>query len=179
MTEFLRLLLDAIAYVWPLRIVREWERGGYYVLGRWKREVGPGMYPVLPWFTEVTETSVAEAIVGTGRQDITLSDGSMLSFAATATVGVVDVRLALNAVDSYTETMQELLASVLADKLAEVDAARLAPEKRARLFADLRRWVAAEALAYGIEVRTVRFTSFIVNAKAHRLIIDQNTVANW
>jgi regulator of protease activity HflC (stomatin/prohibitin superfamily) len=179
MGDFLRIVLDSIQFLWPFRLVRQWERGGFYVCGRWWREVGPGVYPVIPWFMTVTETSVVEAIVGTGRQDITLSDGSMLSFAATATVQVVDVNRALNSVDSYTETTQELLASVLADKLAEVDAARLAPERRGRLFADLRRWVAAEAIAYGVEVRTVRFTSFIVNAKAHRLIVDTNTVANW
>lgn len=179
MSDFLRLLLDSIQYLWPFRMVRQWERGGYYVCGRWWRDIGPGVYPVVPWFTEVTETSVVEAIVGTGRQDITLSDGSMLSFTATATVQVIDVRLALNAVDSYTETMQELLGSVLAEKLAEVDAVRLTPEKRGRLFADLRRWVAEEALPYGIEVRKVRFTSFITNAKAHRLIIDQNAPVVW
>lgn len=179
MSDFLRLLLDAIAYIWPLRIVKEWERGGYLVCGRWRREVGPGLYPVVPWFTEVMELSVAEAIVGTGRQDITLSDGSTLSFSATATVGVCDIKLALTAVDSVTETTQELLASVLADKLAEVDAARLTPEKRGRLFADLKRWVATEAALYGIEVRTVRFTSFLLNTKAHRLIIDQQQAVNW
>lgn len=179
MTDFLRLLLDAIAYVWPLRIVKEWEQGIYLVCGRFWREVGPGIYPVLPWFTDVVETSVAEAIVGTGRQDITLADGSTLSFAATATVGVTDVRKALVAVDSYTETMRELLSSVLADKLAEVDASRLAPEKRGRLFADLRRWVAAEAEPYGIDVRSVRFVSFLTNAKAHRFLIDQQSGMEW
>ena len=179
MGDFLRIVLDSIQFLWPFRIVREWERGGYYVLGRWWREIKPGLYPVVPWFTEVVEASVVEGIVGTGRQDITLSDGSMLSFAASATVRVVDVKAALNAVDNYTETVQELLGAVLADKLAEVDAARLTPEKRGRLFADLRRWVAEEALPYGIEVKRVRFTSFITNAKAHRLIIDTQQAVNW
>jgi regulator of protease activity HflC (stomatin/prohibitin superfamily) len=103
----------------------------------------------------------------------------MLSFAASATVRVVDVKAALNAVDNYTETVQELLGAVLADKLAEVDADRLTPQKRGRLFADLRRWVAEEAIPYGIEVKRVRFTSFITNAKAHRLIIDTQQAVNW
>jgi regulator of protease activity HflC (stomatin/prohibitin superfamily) len=179
MSDFLRLFFDAIAYIWPFRIIKHWERGGYLVFGRWKKELGPGLYPVVPWFTEVIEHSVAEAIVGTGRQDITLSDGSTLSFSATATVGVSDIKLALTAVDSVSETTQELLASVLADKLAEVDASRLTPEKRGRLCADLKRWVATEAALYGIEVRTVRFTSFLLNTRAHRLIIDQQQVANW
>ncbi len=179
MTDFLRLLLDAIAYVWPFRIVYQYQRGCYYVVGRFWREVGPGIYPVVPWFTEVTEADITEAIIGTGRQDITLSDGSLLSFAATATVRVVDTRAALNDVDQYRETAREALASVLAERLAEVDAVRLAPEKRGRLFADLRRWVADEMRPYGIEVSKVRFTSFIVNARAHRLIVDTTSGEAW
>jgi regulator of protease activity HflC (stomatin/prohibitin superfamily) len=179
MTEFLRLLLDAIAYIWPLRIVRHWERGGYYVLGRWWKEVKPGVYPVVPWFTEVLEVSMAEAIVGTGRQDITLADGSMLSFSATATVKVVDPYKALNAVNDYDATMQELLSSVLAERLAAVDAERLTPDKRGRLMPDLRRWLGDEALEYGIEVKRVRFTSFVTNVKTHRLLIDQAATVQW
>lgn len=179
MSEFLKVLLEFFEFLWPLRRVEQWEKGGYYMFGRWVRTVGPGIWPIIPWFFDVRQVSVAEAIVGTGRQDITLSDRSMLSFAATATVQVKDVYSALNLVDAYTETMQELLASVLAEKLAEVDAIRLEPEKRGRLFADLRRWVAEEADQYGIEVKKVRFTSLIINARAHRLIIDQNQVASW
>ena len=179
MGDFLRILLDSIQFLWPFRIVKQWERAGFYVFGRWWREIGPGLYPMIPWFTEILEVSIVEGIVGTGRQDITLSDGTMLSFAATATVRVVDAKAALNSVDAFEETMQELLGSVLADKLAEVDVARLTYEKRGRLFSDLRRWVADEALPYGIEVRKVRFTSFITNAKAHRLIVDTQAAAGW
>lgn len=179
MSDLLRTILEFIEFLWPLRRVEQWERGAYYIFGRWWKEVGPGVWPIIPWFVDVHAVSTAEAIVGTGRQDITLSDKSMLSFAAAATVQVNNLYAALNLVDQYTETMQELLASVLAEKLAEVDASRLEPEKRGRLFADLRRWVAEEAAPYGIEVKKVRFTSFIVNAKAHRLIIDQNQVAQW
>lgn len=179
MSEFLRVLLEFIEFLWPLRRVEQWEMGGYYIFGRWYKPVGPGIWPIIPWFFDVKTVSVAEAIVGTGRQDITLSDKSMLSFAATATVQVKDTYAALNLVDAYHETMQELLASVLAERLAEVDAARLEPEKRGRLFADLKRWVGEEASQYGIEVKKVRFTSFIINARAHRLIIDQNQIASW
>jgi regulator of protease activity HflC (stomatin/prohibitin superfamily) len=179
MGDFLRLILDSMEYMWPLRRVQQWERGGYYVMGRWVREIGPGVWPVVPWFCEVLAVSVVPAIVGTGRQDITLNDGSTLSFSATATCRVVDLFKALNKVDAFAETTQELLASVLADKLAAVDAARLQPERRARLFADLHRWVAEEALEYGIGVESVRFVSFITNVRTHRLIIDTSTIAEW
>jgi len=179
MGEFLRTLIEVASYAWPFRVVSPWERAGYLICGRWWKEIGPGVYFVIPFFTDVHEISVAEAICGTGRQDVTLSDGTTLSFAATCTAKVVDVKLAVISVDEYRTTTQELLASVLADKLAEVDAARLSSTKRGRLFADLRRWVAEEAALYGVEVSKVRFTSFVLNVKTHRLLIDQNTIAAW
>lgn len=179
MTEFLRLLLDAVAYIWPLRMVKQWQRGGYYWFGRYRREVGPGVWPVVPWFGEVHEVDVCEAIVGTSRQDITMKDGTLLSFAASATVRVVNVRLALNAVDQFRETAQEAVAAVLAERLAQVDPERLEPDRRGRLFTTLRDAVADELAPYGIEVTKLRFTSFIVNARAHRLIVDQTQSVGW
>lgn len=179
MGELVRLVIEIVQLLFPFRMVKQWERAGYYVFGRWWREIGPGVYLVIPWFFDVHQVSVAEAICGTGRQDITLSDGSTLSFSATCTARVCDVKLAINAVDEYQSTTQELLSSVLADKLAEVDAERLSPQKRGRLFADLKRWVAEEAAKYGIEVSRVRFTSFVLNIKVHRLLIDQGTPMNW
>jgi regulator of protease activity HflC (stomatin/prohibitin superfamily) len=179
MTDFLRLLLDAIAYIWPFRIVYQYQRGCYFVLGKFWREVGPGVYPVVPWFTEVQEADIAEAIIGTGRLDITLSDGSMLSFAARATVQVVDARAALVDVDQYRETAQEALEAVLADRLADLDAARLENGSRRRLLNTLRAAVAEELKPYGVEVKKIRFTSFVLNAKAYRFIVDQTAQVGW
>ena len=177
--ELVKLLVDGINFLWPLAIVEEWEAGGYYVFGRWWKPLKPGMYPFIPFFTSVKTISVAEAIIGTGRQDITMKDGTVLSFSATATVQVVDPYLALNKVDEYTETSRELLGSVLAEKLADVDASRLSPDKRGRLNSDLRMWVAKEGLEYGIDFRKVRFTSFLTNVRSHRLLIDQSQIASW
>ena len=179
MGELFKLFLESIQFLWPLRMVEQWESGGYYIFGRWYWTLKPGMYPIVPWFCDVKTVSMAEAIVGTGRLDITLQNGSVLSFAATATAKVIDPFLAINTVDEYQETIRELLSSVLAEKLASVDADRLTPEKRGRLFSDLKGWVAKEALEYGVDVKKVRFTSLLTNVKSHRLLIDQTSTAAW
>lgn len=179
MGDFLRLILDSIQFLWPFRIVQEWERGGFYVCGRWWREVGPGLYPIVPWFTAIREISVVPAIVSTGRQDITLADGMLLSFTASATVQVINLNLAVNSVDNYTETTQELVSAVLADKLARVSSDRLDPEKRSALMRSLRDAVAAEAATFGIEVSKIRFTTFITNTPTLRLLQDSPNVITW
>lgn len=179
MGELVRLVIDTIAYVWPFRIVRPWERAGFMVLGKWWKEIGPGLYIIVPFFMDVHAVSVAEAIAGTPRLDITLTDGRTLSFSATCTAHIEDVRKAVCDVDDFATTTQELLASVLADKLADVDVERLSPQKRGRLFADLRRWVADEAAKYGVAVTAIRFTSFVVGARTYRHLVDQSQPAAW
>lgn len=179
MGELVRLVIEIVQLLWPFRMVRPWERAGYMICGYWWKEVGHGVYPVIPWFFDVHTVSVAEAICGTQRLDVTLSNGSTLSFQATCTARVTDVRKAVCSVDDFATTTQELLASVLADKLADVDAERLAPNKRGRLFSDLKRWVAEEAALYGVEVSRVRFTSFILTTRTYRLLVDQSTAAVW
>lgn len=179
MSDLVRLIIEVCQLVWPFRLVHQWEHGAYYVCGRFWRVVKAGVYPVVPWFMDVKTVSTAEAIFGTGRQDITLSDGRTLSFAATAKAHVVDANLALNSIDDIQTSSQEILSSVLADKLAEVDAERLSHDRRGRLFASLRAAVAAEAALHGVEITNVRFTSFVLNPKTIRLLIDQTSVANW
>jgi regulator of protease activity HflC (stomatin/prohibitin superfamily) len=178
--EFLRVLLDSIAYLWPFRLVQQWEQGAYYLCGRYWREVGPGVpWPVVPWFMEVRTVSIAAAPVGTPRIDITLKDGRQLSCAATVVCRVIDFHLAVNTVDDYRESTQELIASVLAEKLVEVEPSRLESGARGRLLTDLQKWVGAELAKYGIEVSRLSFTSFVLAPRTYRLLTDPGTVANW
>lgn len=178
MGDFLRIILDSIQFLWPLHRVEPWERGLYVVCGRWTWEVGPGIYPVLPWFSEVKTTSTALALVSTPRQDITLTDGKTLSFSATANVRVVQATKAFIEVDDHHSTTQETIAAVLAEKLAEVAAERVTADKRGRLLSDLRKWVNQETTLFGVEVEALRFTTFVVNVKTIRLL-QESGVAPW
>jgi regulator of protease activity HflC (stomatin/prohibitin superfamily) len=176
-----RAIVDSIQFLWPLRLVHTWELGGYYVFGRFWKIVRPGCYLVVPWFCDVKTISCVRAIVGTGRQDITLLDGSFLSFSATVWAQVVDARKALNDVDEPHSTTQELLASLLADALAETPVDRLRGSRRKvnNLFAQLEQSLKTEAATYGVEVSSLRFTSFVLGARVHRLLIDQTPIAQW
>lgn len=177
MADFGRLLLDVIKFIWPFRIITEWERGGIYIFGHYWRSVGPGLYPLIPWFTNILDLSVVPSIIKTPRLDIMLQDGSTLSFAAAATVKVMDFNLAINTVDKYAETTHELVSAVLAERLAAVDITRLAPDRRGRLLSDLLRWLNDESLVFGVQIQKVRFTTFIRNVRTYRLMQDTEASA--
>ena len=174
MGDFGRLVIDLIGFLWPFRLVEMWERGGFYIFGRYWRDVGPGCYPMVPWFMQVRCLSVVDRVEACGRQDITLSDGSSLSFDATALVRIVDVNLALNSIHDCDHSAATLLGSIIAEKLAEIDAERLQPAKRKRVFTDLERWVDAETIKFGVTTKDLRFTSFVMGARVHRLLMDSS-----
>jgi regulator of protease activity HflC (stomatin/prohibitin superfamily) len=179
LSDLVKGLMDFLGALWPWQIVQEWERGAYYVCGRYKGEVGPGAHLVLPWFMTLLTVPIQPAIVGTPRCDITLADGRSLSFQATAKVRVVDINRALNGVDQYQESTQELLQSVLAEKLAEIDPERLEASRRGRLIASLVGWVSAEAAEFGVEIEAVRFTTFVVQPRTYRLLSDDAPSIAW
>jgi len=74
------------------------------------------------------------------------------------------------------ETTQERITAIVATKLAEVDAAPLAPEKRGRLLTDLRKWVDADTQKYGVETSDLCFTAFLVNPPFR--FLDDNAVVS-
>lgn len=179
MADFLRVLAEWAQYLWPLHIVSQWERAGLYVFGRFVTVVGPGLWPKIPWFMMYIDVSTVPSIGNTVRLDITTKDNRALSFSAAITYRVVDVAKALNDVDSYEETTQELAASILAAQLAEVEPERLLPERRARLTTSALGWVQAEAAVYGVEIEKVRFTTFVLGAKTFRLLTDTVAATSW
>lgn len=177
--SWLEAVFEKLRELWPLFIVRQWERGAYYVVGRYWKMVGPGLYVVPPFFCELRTIATVPAIVGTPRLDVTLSDGTLASFAATATCRVVDVALALNTIDDYRETTQELLAGELADRMAKVAPERLKPEVRGRLLSDLQKALNAQTAKFGVEVSRVRFTTYVTGVRTYRLLSDTGTIAQW
>lgn len=164
------MILNSIEYLWVFRIVHQWETGGYYVFGRFWKTVGPGCYPVFPFFVSLIELSVVPYMVVTPRMDITLHDGKNLTLWATAWGQVTDYNRAHNTVEDYTHTTHELVQAVIADRLAKMDSTKLEAENRSELLRNLTKWCNAETSEYGVEVSKVRFTTFVLNARTYRLI---------
>lgn len=179
MTDLLHLVAQWAEFLWPFRRVQFFERALYTVCGRWQFDIGPGVWPVVPWFCEVDPVAMSKGIVATPRIDVTLKDGRLLSAQVSAVVKVVDLRRAVNAVDAFMESSQELLHAVVADKLSDVEATRLEPEGRRRLVGDLRRWVNEQAAEFGVEFDQLRFTTFVINPRPYRVLSDGAAIAPW
>lgn len=182
MGDFLRLILDSIQYLWPFRIIEQFERGVYHVFGKPIRvptwyggpECTPGrLWIVIPFFTEIRTVVTVRDVIVTDVQTITCSDGGTLTFSATVSIAVSDANLAYNAVRQYAETVREDVSAILAERLAEVDVDRFKPEARGRLIGACRQSLGTQLAAYGVQVTSLRLNNFVRNIPVGRLFNDQ------
>ena len=179
MPELLRLIIDLLTPLWPLRIVWEWQRGLYYIAGRCMGEVGPGVKAVVPYICDVKCVSIVPEIYTTPLQTITLRDKSNLTYSASLTVVVKNPRAAYNLIGHYEETIVELAARILSDGLADADPERFDPArgKRERVIDELRQEINKAASLYGLEITGLGMNNFARNVRTIRLLLDRAVLA--
>lgn len=171
--DFFGRLLDYAIELWPLRLVKPWEQGFYTTFEKVGRRVGPGIWPVVPYFQDVLSLSVAESRLTTPLLNIMLMNGKRLAFSASARVRVVDVKRAMVDVGTYQETTGEEVAAFLADFLSEAAPDRFTTSiKRRNLFAEATRELNERTKDYGVEVLELQFTNWIEDVRSYRLLQD-------
>lgn len=170
--EIFGFLKDTIEFIWPFRIVHEWEAAGYYICGHWMWECKPGLKIVVPWFFDVKSITLAPHPVVGDKQDITLADGTLLTFKPSATVRVVDVYAVLNEIEDYHHSSTLLLAGVLAEQLAQCTAADFEMGARPKIMKRLTRALRRAMQPYGVEMTELAFSTFVLNLKTYRLLTD-------
>lgn len=170
LTDIGRFILEVLEFVWPFRKVMAWERGVLFVFGRYRRTLEPGVYPIVWWFAEVRPVEVVRDNWTTPLQTITVRDGGTLTFSATASLEVFDAAEALTKVVDHAESAMEDVSAILADKLADLDAARLEPDRRRALLKTCTAAVNETLGSYGMRVTNLRFNNFIRDIRAYRLL---------
>lgn len=170
MTELVRLVLDVLAFLWPFRIVRVYQRGVYYVLGRVWREAGPGLWVVVPFFTEVATYHVNDQPLTLPQQRLTLRDGRQLVVRVLVVIKVVDVVRADTAVADFLESCQEQAQAVVADRLMAMEGERIDEASRRQLLAAIRQSLAPQLAEYGCAVERLSFVQFVLNPRTISLL---------
>lgn len=173
MGEFFSRLLDFIKELWPFRVVEPWEQGFYVTFSRPGRAVGPGIWPVVPYFQDVRSVSVAEARTSTPLLSVVLADGRRVSFSASARVLVVDPFAAIIAVQDYQQTTSEEISATMAEFFADADPTRFATaRKRRNLLTEVTTLLNERLAPFGIKVQEVQLTNWIDGVRTYRLLND-------
>lgn len=171
MGDFVRLIAEKIYEIWPFRIVRVYQRGVRFWLGRVVGEqLGPGLYSFLPFFGSIEMVDVVEDVVDLPTQSVTTNDGKGVTFSANVCYEITDAVLHWTAVQDFHDNMSRAACSHLAVRVREQSYADLSSaEGQKKLEASLKGTLTTKVRPWGVQVLSVNLTD-LVAAKHFRLI---------
>ncbi|HUF73266.1 MAG TPA: slipin family protein, partial [Gammaproteobacteria bacterium] len=172
-TFFLVLIaLVAIVVLNSIKILREYERGVVFMLGRFWKVKGPGIILVWPVIQQMVRVDLRTIVLDVPTQDVISRDNVSVQVSAVIYFRVVDPEKAIiqieNRVDATSQLAQTTLRSVLGrheldDMLAERD----------KLNADIQEILDKATEAWGIKVTNVEIKHVDLNESMIRAIAAQ------
>jgi regulator of protease activity HflC (stomatin/prohibitin superfamily) len=171
---FILVVLAAIALVIfnSIKILREYERGVVFMLGRFWKVKGPGIILVWPVIQQMVRVDLRTIVLDVPPQDVISRDNVSVQVSAVIYFRVVDPERAIiqieNRVDATSQLAQTTLRSVLGrhdldDMLAERD----------KLNADIQEILDKATETWGIKVTNVEIKQVDLNESMIRAIAAQ------
>ena len=90
------------------RVLREYERGVIFLLGRFYRVKGPGLVIVVPVFQQMVRVGLRTVVMDVPTQDIITRDNVSVQVNAVIYFRVVDAQKAIINVENFLEATSQL-----------------------------------------------------------------------
>jgi len=164
------LLLFALGA--SLRVLREYERGVVFTLGRFQAVKGPGLVILIPAVQQMVRTSLRLVVMDIPKQDIITRDNVSVKVNAVLYFKVVDAEHAVIRVENYLAATSQLAQTTLRAVLGKHDLDELLSE-RDRLNLDVQKILDAQTDAWGIKVTNVEIKDVDIDLTMVRAIARQ------
>ncbi len=168
----LLILLLAMLAASSLRILREYERGVVFQLGRFWKVKGPGLVILLPWLQQMVRVGLRVMVLDIPSQDVITRDNVSVKVNAVLYFRVVDPEKAVIQVERYLEATSQLAQTTLRAVLGKHELDDLLAE-RERLNLDIQKILAAQTDLWGIKVTNVEIKHVDLNDNMVRAIARQ------
>jgi len=165
-------LLIAILVISSFRVLREYERGVVFMLGRFWRVKGPGLVLVIPGVQQMVRVDLRTIVLDVPPQDVITRDNVSVKVNAVVYFRVVDPEKSVIQVAKFLEATSQLAQTTLRAVLGKHELDALLAE-RERLNSDIQRVLDAQTDAWGIKVSTVEIKHVDLNESMVRAIARQ------
>jgi regulator of protease activity HflC (stomatin/prohibitin superfamily) len=149
---FLVVILVFLAY--SLRVMREYERGVVYTLGRYTGAKGPGLVILVPIVQQMVRVDLRVRTIDVPSQDIITKDNISVKVNAVVYFRVMAPQNAVNNVADFMRATSELAQTTLREVLGKHDLDDILKE-RDKLSADLRELLDGQTDQWGIKISNV------------------------
>jgi len=166
------LLLLVFLAVSSFRILREYERGVVFMLGRFWRVKGPGLVIVLPGIQQMVRVDLRVVVMDVPSQDVISRDNVSVKVNAVVYFRVVDPQKAIIQVEHFVEAISQLAQTTLRSVLGKHELDVMLAE-RERLNLDIQQILDAQTDAWGVKVSTVEIKRVDIDESMVRAIAKQ------
>ena len=168
---FFPILLILLVFA-SVRILREYERGVVFQLGRFWKVKGPGLIILIPGIQQMVRVDLRTVVMDVPAQDVITRDNVSVKVNAVIYARVVDPQLAIIQVEDYTTATSELAQTTLRAILGKHELDQLLAE-REKINQDLQQVLDVQTDAWGIKVSNVEIKHVDLNETMVRAIARQ------
>ncbi|HEY5863161.1 MAG TPA: slipin family protein [Casimicrobiaceae bacterium] len=165
---FLILLLLASS----LRILREYQRGVVFQLGRFWKVKGPGLVVLIPGVQQMVRVELRTVVLDVPSQDVITRDNVSVKVNAVVYFRVVDPQKAVIEVENYLMATSQLAQTTLRSVLGKHELDGLLSQ-REKLNLDIQQTLDVQTLSWGIKVANVEIKHVDINESMIRAIARQ------
>jgi regulator of protease activity HflC (stomatin/prohibitin superfamily) len=166
------LLVLLVLAVSSLRILREYERGVVFQLGRFWKVKGPGLVLLIPGIQQMVRVDLRVVTFDVPPQDVISRDNVSVKVNAVVFFRVVDPQKAIIQVENYLMATSQLAQTTLRVVLGKHELDEMLAE-RERLNLDVQRILDSQTDTWGIKVTNVEIKHIDLNETMVRAIARQ------
>ena len=163
------LIMLAVASV---RILREYERGVVFQLGRFWKVKGPGFIILIPGIQQMVRVDLRTVVMDVPSQDVITRDNVSVKVNAVVYSRVVDPQLAIIQVENFMVATSELAQTTLRAILGKHELDQLLSE-REKINQDLQQVLDVQTDAWGIKIANVEIKHVDLDESMVRAIAKQ------
>jgi len=155
-----------------IRVLREYERGVVFRLGRLMDKRGPGLVMLIPTIDRMVRISLRTVTLTVPPQEVITRDNIPVRVTAVTYYRVVDPNNAVTQVENYHNATLQIAQTTLRSVLGGADLDTLLSE-RERLNEDLQHVIDAQTEPWGIKVTTVEIKDVEIPERMQHAIARQ------
>ena len=155
-----------------IRILREYERGVVFMLGRFWKVKGPGLVLLVPVVQQMVRVGLRTVVLDVPPQDVITRDNVSVKVNAVVYFRVVDPEKAIIQVERFLDATSQLAQTTLRAVLGKHELDQLLAE-REKLNLDIQRVLDVQTDAWGIKVSNVEIKHVDLNETMIRAIARQ------
>ncbi|MEY8212876.1 MAG: slipin family protein [Colwellia sp.] len=154
------------------RILREYERGVVFFLGRFDKVKGPGLVIIIPLIQQIVRVDLRTVVMDVPSQDVISRDNVSVRVNAVIYFRVIDSQKAIINVENYLQATSQLAQTTLRSVLGQHELDEMLAS-REMLNVDIQEILDARTDGWGIKVSNVEIKHVDLNETMIRAIAKQ------